>query len=186
MNIIDLFEAVIKLGIPVAGLSWLLFYRLYSAGDLDRAADAKSIRQSLKRIKKEKSIIKQGDARWVALLGQNWMRFGGGFYGTAGLWTFIYIEAGDVIRFFSDFSQITQLINNGLINLVVSFFVNQFTNFITAIVWVTYWPDDTQSIFIWLAVAYLFYLLGVFLGRANETVSKRSWNNLKNRIGGSK
>jgi len=186
VTIVDLLEAALKLGVPVGGLAWFLFYRLYSTGDLDRASNAKSIRKSLKKIKQQKSHIKATDSRWVRLLGQNWMRFGGGFYGIAGLWTFIYIEANDVIRFIANLSQFRQLLDDGLIDLVVDFFVNQLTNFITAIVWFSFWPSGSQSIFLWLAIAYCFYWLGIILARANETLFRKSLAKLKNRFDNSR
>ena len=43
----ELLYAIVELGLPVAALSWLLFYRLYSRGVLARDADRKAIDERL-------------------------------------------------------------------------------------------------------------------------------------------
>ncbi|MBS0302936.1 MAG: hypothetical protein JSR16_12330, partial [Proteobacteria bacterium] len=48
----ELPRAILEIGLPVALLSWLLFYRLYSRGELARDADRKAIGASLKSIRK--------------------------------------------------------------------------------------------------------------------------------------
>lgn len=52
MGIADILAALIKLGLPLAGLSWLLFHWLYSAGEIARDADQAAIEDNLKETKK--------------------------------------------------------------------------------------------------------------------------------------
>lgn len=78
--------AILELGLPVAALSWLLFYRLYSRGELARDADHKSIGAGLKSIRKTE---KESRLTSDSMLHAKWMKFGGGFYGVAAAWTLI-------------------------------------------------------------------------------------------------
>ena len=49
------------------------------------------------------------------------------------------------------------------IGIIVSMFVEALTNFITAMVWPVYWMDriETNQVWIWFAVAYGGYWLGL-------------------------
>lgn len=51
---LEILEACIKLGIPMAVLSWLMFTWLHSEGKLDIAADRKTIASNLKEMKKSR------------------------------------------------------------------------------------------------------------------------------------
>lgn len=52
MNLLLIAEACLKLGIPVAVLSWVMFSWLHSEGKLDIAANRKDLASDLKKIKK--------------------------------------------------------------------------------------------------------------------------------------
>lgn len=52
MTIFVWFIAALKLGMPVAGMSWLMFNWLNGAGQLSKNAGHKAIRQQLEHIKK--------------------------------------------------------------------------------------------------------------------------------------
>lgn len=162
--LLEIFEAVLKLGIPVACLSWFILKRLYARGDLDRTQDSKTVAESIKLLRKSR---KQNKPLQTDLVQTKWMQFGGGFYGSAALWTFLMIELQELIDFFANFPGISTLFDDGLVNLVVSLLVNQFTNFIAAIIWFTYWTDGGVTIAIWMAVAYLGYLSGMTAARAD-------------------
>ncbi len=162
MIVFDIFQAIAILGLPVAGLSWLLFNRLYSTGKLDRNANHKSIRSGLKGIKK---AAKDPASRDRDFFQNRWMKFGGGFYGVVGLWTFIAIEISDLVSFVWNFPGIDKLLEDGLINLIISTLINQLMNFISALIWFTYWPSAERNLLVWAAIAYLGYLLGISIAR---------------------
>ncbi|MCH7816618.1 MAG: hypothetical protein IIC60_08630, partial [Proteobacteria bacterium] len=81
MNLLDLLEALIKLGLPMVALSWFIFSWLYGSGEIDRDADRKAISARLKKMKK--SFNKDAIEKPHFIFGK-WMKFGGGFYGLAG------------------------------------------------------------------------------------------------------
>lgn len=162
LELSDIFLGVVELGLPVALLSWLLFYRLYFTGELPRDADSKGIRAGLKQIKKSS---KKADRKSRDVLHTKWMKFGGGFYGVAALWTFVFIEAQGVIATVAHPSSIGGMFDDGLLGFVVAMLVNQFTTFITALVWFSYWANEGHGMFTWALIAYGGYALGLNAAR---------------------
>ena len=163
--IFEIIEAAMKLGLPVACLSWFILKRLFARGELDRSHDSKTVAENIKQIRKAR---KQNKTLRSDLVQTKWMQFGGGFYGCAALWTFLVIELNELIDLFSNFPGFSTLIENGLVNLIISLLVNQLSNFIAAIVWFGYWSDGGVTIAIWMATAYLGYLSGL-------TAAKQDW-----------
>ncbi len=158
----ELLHAILELGLPVAVLSWLLFYRLYSRGDLARDADHKAIDASLKTMRKtEKESAQTSDS----VLHTKWMKFGGGFYGAAAAWTLIYMEASGIIGAILHPSVVKQMFQNGLVSLITQQITGQITNLVDAAIWFTWWPDKGHGPIIWLAVAYVAYIAGLNLAR---------------------
>ncbi len=168
----NLLRVTFELGLPVAALSWLLFYRLYSRGELARDADHKAIRSNLKEIKR---ATKESDSHADSLLHTKWMKFGGGFYGIAALWTLIVIEVGGVLSTIVHPSSIEQMFHGGPIDFIVNLLVNQFTTFIQAITWITWWPSEQHGRVGWMAivVAYVGYLAGLNLARHETELGSR-------------
>ena len=161
MSILVWFIAAFKLGIPVAGMSWLMFNWLYGAGQLSRNAGHKAIREQLDFIKK---CHKNNKAKSGNYLYRQWMMFGGGFYGLAILWTLLSIEVLELFSFLLNFN-LQELLADGLIALVVNFFVAQFGNIVSAVVWFAYCPEGDQPMLPWILVAYVGYLIGVHPAR---------------------
>lgn len=163
--ILEILEAALKLGLPVACLSWFVLQRLYASGQLDRSHDSKTVAENIKQIRRSR---KQSKALPSDLVQTKWMQFGGGFYGCAALWTFLIIELNELIDLFSNFPGFSTLLENGLINLIISLLLNQLSNFIAAMIWFSYWTDGGVAIAIWMVTAYLGYLSGM-------TVARREW-----------
>lgn len=164
MIVIELLEAVIKLGLPVFGVSWWVVHSLHKKGDITPGADQRTVKSDLKAFRKKWRNDKGNE---YGLMENKWMRFGGGFYGLTALTTLILIELGEVVGFFQNLSAIGALIDDGVIGLVVNILVGQFENFISALIWFSYWTDEDGSIFVWIGVAYAGYLLGLF-GASNS------------------
>lgn len=165
MIIFEILEAIFKLGMPVGLLSWYLINRLYQSGKIARDADLKTIRASLNSIKKD---FNKKD-RSTGFAERRWMKFGGGFYGITALATFVLIELGEGLSFVSNFAGFGELFKDGFASFVISLLLNQFQNFISALVWFVYWIDEDNSIFIWVGVPYLAYLCGLLLaGRSGS------------------
>ena len=161
-NLMELLHAVFELGLPVAALSWLLFYRLYSRGDLARDADHRSIDTSLKEIKKAQ---KESNELSDSLLHAKWMKFGGGFYGVAAAWTFIYIDISGIVGVIFHPSVIQEMFHKGIVNLVVQQITGQVSTFVDAMIWFSWWPDKGHGPVLWFVVAYVAYIAGLNLAR---------------------
>lgn len=98
--------------------------------------------------------------------------FGGGYYGTMAVLTYILIEAVEVWQFLLRFADPSNWVNNFGFDLIVEFFINSLTNLIAAFVWFNSLPDyiDINNGFIWLGASYLGYLAGLRL-----TAEKGDW-----------
>ncbi len=164
MDILDLLEAILKLGLPLLLLSWLIFTKLYESGVISRGESGKHAEQQLKAFNKTARKKTKGVKRTpMDHVMRQWSSFGGGFYGLAALWTFLVIELKDAIGFIFYFPGLNVLFENGLISFLVSILINQITNAISALVWFNYWP--AESIFVWVIAAYLGYWLGMELAK---------------------
>lgn len=179
----ELLYATLELGLPVAALSWLLFYRLYSRGELARNADQKSIDASLKTIRKtEKESKEHSDSMMHA----KWMKFGGGFYGVAAAGTLIYIEVSGFVSTVMHPSVVLDMLHKGIGELIKQKIAGQVTTLVDAATWFAWWPDRGRSPVIWFVVAYLAYLAGLnlaryetgFGGRIVELDSRERWRSL--------
>lgn len=170
MGLLDLIEAIIKLGVPLVVLSWFIFSWLYNEGEIDREDNFKAVSARVKSMKKTFEKKEGKNANYVY---DKWMWFGSGFYGLAGLWTFAVIEIGQFFSFIFDFPGFDALFGDGLISFVVDFLINQFGNIISAFIWFSYW--DADSIIVWVLVAYLGYWAGVELARRKHELPVDEW-----------
>jgi len=174
MGIFDLFEALIKLGIPMIALSWFIFSWLYNSEKIDREAGRKAISSHVKTMRKsfaskEKDEKERDGTKEANYIYDKWMWFGGGFYGLAGLWTFAVIETTQLFSFVFNFPGISILLQDGVVSFVVTLLLNQLGNVISAFVWFAYW--DIDSVFVSLLVAYFGYWAGVELARRDTEFS---------------
>ena len=162
--------AIVEVGLPVAALSWLLFYRLYSRGVLERDADRKAIDERLKAIRKvEKETKETSDS----VLHTKWMKFGGGFYGVAAAWTLIYIEASGVLGVILHPSIVKETIDKGIGHFITQQISSQISTFVDAAIWFTWWPQKGHGPWVWFAVAYAGYLAGLNLARHETRLGSR-------------
>ncbi len=161
MYIFEILQTLVLVGLPVGCLTWLLFHRLYESGRIHRDSDEKALRNELKALKKS---VKEDKSD---LINTRWMKFGGGFYGVAALWTFVVIETTDFLSFLWNFAGVAALFEDGVISFIVSVFINQITNFISAFLWFTWWPrnEGDAPVILWFFVAYAGYLAGFRLAR---------------------
>jgi hypothetical protein len=166
----ELLRAVLELGLPVAALTWLLFNRLYSRGEIARDADHKAIGASLKEIRKTAKGSKQP---YDSLVHSKWMTFGGGFYGMAAAWTLLVIEASGVAGFIAHPSSVEDVFRHGVGNFIGAQVSGQIGNFVHAAIWFTWWPDKGHGPVAWFVVAYLAYLAGLNLARRESAFGRR-------------
>lgn len=179
MDTTELFDACFKLGLPLAVLSWFLFSWLHREGKVDISGKPKDIEAEIKQLKqarkKDKTPLKErlrnaffksqsmhnGDKQKhnTEVLLDRWMWFGSGFYGLAAVWTLAVVEVMDLINFLRSFAGFAELFDSGVVALLTSFAVNQFTNIYSAFAWFTYWTQ--HAIGLWILVAYIGYTIGM-------------------------
>jgi hypothetical protein len=89
--------------------------------------------------------------------------FGGGFYGTMALFTYMIIEVVEILAFFGKIIDVTHWQFTFSIQFLVDLFVNSIMNIVAAFIWFQTLPKyvDVNNGFIWIAAAYLGYLGGV-------------------------
>ena len=167
----ELPRAILEIGLPVAALSWLLFYRLYSRGELARDADRKAIGASLKSIRKAQ---KESKTASDSLLHAKWMKFGGGFYGVAAAWTLIYIEVSGIIGVVLHPSVVLETLRKGIGNFIAQKISGQVTTLVDAATWFAWWPQKGHSPVVWFVVAYAAYIAGLNLARRETDFGSRA------------
>jgi hypothetical protein len=160
----DVLLAILVLGLPVALASWFIFHWLFSAAGLEREGDRKTLSARVKKARKRIAKQKPSNGRYVY---EKWMLFGSGFYGLAGLWTFVLIEVQQAVEFVLNFPGWNVLLQGGVIGFLINFLINQLANVLQGLIWFSWWPAD--SMLIWIGVAYLGYWAGVELARRQIT-----------------
>jgi hypothetical protein len=168
MGILDGLEAILKLGLPMMAASWLAFSWLHNSGEINGDANHKDF---AKRVKKTKRLSKNTDNKRARFLLGKWGAFGSGFYGLAGCWTFIVIEAGELWAFIRG-GGFTDFVGGSLLGLIIDVVVSQISNFVTAFLWFSYWPGPSESIWLWILIAFLGYRVGIELARGRFASSK--------------
>lgn len=161
-------EALIRAGLPVALLSFVLVYWSLHRGHLTETSSMKALKQELKQLRKnKKERAKTGDP-----LHNKWMKFGGGFYGVIAMLTLIVIEWSDVKQL--SLNGLQAIIDDIGIGLVIDLVIESFKNFIAAMIWPLYWMDeiDTNRIWLWFIAAYAGYSGGTNLARYQAQVRK--------------
>ena len=168
----ELLWASLALGLPVAAMSWYLARRLYRSGKLSINDDLRAVRKNIGKIRrKDKNHSQQAN-----FLEKRWMKFGGGFYGITAVTTWLIIELGETMQFIVNFPGVSAILGNGIGSFIFNFFVNQLQNFLTALLWFTYWGDDGRNVIIWIAVPYVAYLAGIFFARKSKSELIQMWN----------
>jgi hypothetical protein len=166
----ELPRAILEIGLPVAALSWLLFYRLYSRGELARDADRKAIGANLKSIRKAQ---KESRSTSDSLLHTKWMKFGGGFYGVAAAWTLIYIEASGIVGVVLHPSTVQDMFRGGIGGFIAQQISGQVSTFVDAAIWFNWWPGRGHDPLVWFGVAYVAYIAGLELARFETRIGSR-------------
>ena len=169
--IFELLRAILELGLPVAALSWLLFYRLYSRGVLSRDADRKSIEASVKTIRKAE---KESNEKHDSLIHAKWMKFGGGFYGVAAAWTLIYLEASGIVSVVLHPSAVLDSFKKGIGDFIGQKISGQVTTLVDAATWFSWWPGRGHNPVAWFVVAYVAYIAGLNLARYETGLGRRA------------
>jgi hypothetical protein len=190
--IIEAIRAAALGALPIACFTFLTVQWSIVSGRLPKFSDAKDLQTQYKKqrteIKEAKRIAKEnkktgqpeieqaqqehqqqentsffhkrkgGDLMFNKLL-----FFGGGFYGTMALFTYLIIEVIEILTFFGKIIDVTNWHFTFSIQFLVDLFINSIMNIVAAFIWFQTLPDyvDVNNGFVWIAAAYLGYLGGV-------------------------
>ncbi|NVJ98771.1 MAG: hypothetical protein HWE25_11495 [Alphaproteobacteria bacterium] len=156
------------MALPVGLVSYLLVGWLRDSGRIDAFSNRKEFEVRLKEIKAERKKQKKKEENFAV---KKWMGFGGGFYGTATLYTYAYIEVGEVFSFFAKIIALEHWFIPDLINLFVGFLINSIKNLVSALTWFQYWDLGHGPMTIGLAflAAYVGYAVGVHFANQHAT-----------------
>jgi len=159
----DLFNALFVAGLPMFFLSFALVSLALHGGKLagETVTQLRGSIASLSKAHKGKGQQQKADP---AL--RHWFRFGGGFYGLVALYTWLLIEADDLLEFFGGLANVMVNLDPGaLLELLIEIFVESLINFVAAIAWPSYWLSAWSSPWLLLAAAYAGYWLGIKAAR---------------------
>ena len=174
--IIEVFWAVLMVGMPVAAFTLAMVWFALQRGYLQESLDAKALRLEIKTLSKNNKKIRKegGKVPNQHPLQKKWMKFGGGFYGIVAFFTYIVVEVIEITTMIANFGGFVDFLKQLDIGIIIEILVEALTNFITAMVWPLYWMDriETDQTWIWFVIAYAGYWLGIRL--AQVLVQRRS------------
>ena len=184
--VFEIVRAVICGTMPVALFTFLILQWSIASGRLNRFDSEGGLRHQYRKQSKAAKKLKKGrkaspedqqrplfHKRAAGDLFHNKVTFfGGGFYGTMAVLTYVLIEAVEIWQFFVGVVDPSTWINRIGFDLIIEFLVNSFTNLIAAFVWFNTLPEyiAINNGFIWLGACYLGYLTGLRL-----TAEKGDW-----------
>lgn len=164
-------------GLPVAvftmAIVWWALQRGLFMESMDTRAlgrEIKAMSKNNKKRKKKKEEDKEREAGNSKLhpLQKKWAKFGGGFYGIVGFFTYIVIEFLEIIEMIRNFGGFFQFLRNFGLDVIINILISALSNFIAALVWPLYWLKriDTDNALVWFVVAYAGYWLGLKLAQS--------------------
>jgi hypothetical protein len=178
--IIEAIRAALLAALPVACFTFLTIQWLIVSGRLPKFSDAKDLqaqykkmRNDTKEAKKKAKQIQRAERqekqpffhkrKGSDLLHGKLIFFGGGFYGTMALLTYLIIEVDEILQFFGKIIDVAHWNFTFDIQFLVDLFINSIMNIVAAFIWFQTLPKyvDVNNGFIWIAAAYLGYLGGV-------------------------
>lgn len=184
--LVEIIRAAVLGAVPVAAFTFLLLQWSVAAGKLAPFSDGKSLEKQYKDQKKARQAEKKA-AKAARQEGHDVkekprkplfdkktrddffhnkaMFFGGGFYGTMALFTYVIIEIDEILQFLGVVFTPGAWFQNLGIDLIINFFINSIMNIVNAFIWFKTLDDYVRigNGWIWLGAAYLGYIAGVRL-----------------------
>lgn len=155
--ITDIFTSCIESGPGIAVMAYLVFGYAFFNEVIADVSDKKARKASLDALKKDRK--KKGRRKNFVL--DRWMRFGGGFYGIAALYTYVIIEIQEVGAFIIRMLDPDNWTFDITIDLLIQLIINSVVNFIQALLWFSIWfpGKGPVGIVAWLLCGYLAYVI---------------------------
>jgi len=175
--IAEIIKAGLLGAIPVAAFTFLILQWSIASGRMKPFNSEKSLRKQYKDFAKAQKTTKQQSKSQQAktslfsrrkggdIFHGKIMSFGGGFYGTMAVATYLLIETIEIWQFLEKIFGPDRWFTNISFGLFINFLINSITNFIAAIVWFMTLPKylPVENGWIWLVAAYLGYIAGLKL-----------------------
>jgi hypothetical protein len=185
--IIEAIRAAAMGALPIACFTFLTVQWAIASGRMSKFSDAKDLQaqykkqrneiKEAKRTAKEKKQagepkIEQGQyenepffhkRKGGDLMFNKLLFFGGGFYGTMALFTYLIIEVVEILTFLGKIIDLTNWHFTFNIQFLVDLFVNSIMNIVAAFIWFKTLPEyvDVNNGFVWIAAIYIGYLCGI-------------------------
>lgn len=172
----DVFWAILMVGVPVAAFTLAIVWWSLEKGHFSETLDTKALEREIKAMSaKKKDKKKKGENtvdepvndKKLHPVQKKWSKFGGGFYGIVGLFTYLVIEFFEIMEMIRNLGGFFQFISKFGFDVIINIIISAFTNFITALIWPMYWLRriETDQPWVWFVVAYLGYLSGLKLAQ---------------------
>ncbi len=170
--LVDIFWAVCMVGVPVAAFTLVIVWWSLEKGYLSELIDTKALGLEIKAMSgKRKGKTRKEKKQAVKNLHpvqRKWAKFGGGFYGIVGFFTYLVIEFLEIIGMIRNMGGFFEFIKQFGFDVIVQLLISALTNFISALVWPLYWLQriDAYQPWVWFVVAYGGYWVGLKLAQA--------------------
>ena len=168
--VIEIIKAIIMGGLPVALFTFLIVQWSIASGRMEPFNDEDGLQKQFKAYAKVQKDAHKNDNKPSRnrhfggdLFHKKIMSFGGGFYGTMAILTYLLIETLEIFSFLGKIFTPDSWSLNLSINLIIDFIINSVMNFVAAITWFMTLPDylPVNMGWVWLIVAYAGYLAGL-------------------------
>lgn len=183
---LEIVRAAIFSALPVAIFTFLTLQWSISTGRMEKFSDEKELKKQFKKAKKKKEKKEEAEdssedddkSFFQSFSGGDFlhskiMMFGGGFYGTMALLTYIVVEIIEVMHFLGKIIDLETWQFRFSVQFIIDFIINSIMNLVAAFIWFITLPDiiDMAEPFFWLGAAYLGYMGGLRIvqERGDET-----------------
>jgi hypothetical protein len=170
--------ASLLVGLPVGVFTLALVWWALQRGYLKESTNTNALRLELKAMsgsaKKKKKQTAGDENQKQHPLQKKWAKFGGGFYGIVAFFTYIVIEAREIISTITHLGGFFDFIRQLGFDVIIQMLVQAMLNFVFAMIWPVYWMQriETARVWVWFLLAYAGYWAGLKL--AQELVRRRS------------
>ncbi len=157
----EILKAIFLAGLPTALLGFALVYWAIKKNYI-------TSEETVDRLKEKNKHAKANNIEFTLNpVHKKWLYFGGGYYGSMALSTYVYVELLEIIDFISAYSSIADLIEQISVSALIGFVIDTFLNIIPAFTWFIYWPKviSMQNGWYWLFASYFGYQLGSYLAK---------------------
>lgn len=155
--ITEIITAIIKAGIPIGIVAYLLVWWALRNGYLNETGSVREIEKEVKRLAKDKEAKLKSDP-----VHKKWLSMGGGFYGVVAVLTWLFVELREILDFITSFDGISGLVDSFSFNMLIGLFIEAIKNTFLALAWPVYWLTGIpgEYIWAWFFIAYAGYWIG--------------------------